>query len=155
MNFFIKMNQELLNASKVLYMRRTGAYGAENYALMNQFKDWLNLHNLYGDDVVILAIPFDNPNTTKPQNCRYDVCMPILEEKEFPSDEVKMREIDGGSYITFLIRHTEEAVQRAWAEYFRELEKYGYLQDTSRPIIERYAKRLVDNHLCELCIPIL
>lgn len=155
MSFFYKMNEEKLNTSYVLYMRRTGAYGKDNYTLMNNFKDWLKANNLLGDDTVILAVPLDDPHITDPQKCRYDVCMIDAAGRNFGTDEVKSRQIDGGKYVIFLIAHTPDAVQRAWTECFGELKKHGYLQDASRPVMERYAKKLVDHHYCELCVPIL
>lgn len=57
--------------------------------------------------------------------------------------------------MVFQIEHTAQAVQKAWETYSIELEKSNVLQDTSRPMIERYAKKLVDHHSCELCVPIL
>lgn len=155
MSFFYKMNEEKLNTSHVLYMRRTGAYGKDNYTLMNNFKDWLKANNLFGDDTVILAVPLDDPHITDPQKCRYDVCMIDVVGRKFGMDEVKSRQIDGGKYVIFLIAHTPDAVQRAWTECFGELKKHGYLPDASRPVMERYAKKLVDHHYCELCVPIL
>ena len=57
--------------------------------------------------------------------------------------------------MVFQIEHTAQAVQKAWETYSIELEKSNVLQDTSRPMIERYAKNLVAHHSCELCVPIL
>lgn len=155
MSFFYKMNEEKIKTSHVLYMRRIGAYGRDNYILMNNFKDWLKANNLFCDDTVILAVPLDDPNITDPQKCRYDVCMIDVAARKIETDEVKSRQIDGGKYVIFLIAHTPEAVQRAWIECFGELRKHGYSYDASRPVMERYAKKLVDNHYCELCVPIL
>ncbi len=155
MNFYIKMNEEKLAPSMVLYMRRTGAYGEENYVLMNNFKNWLNEHDLFCDNTVILAIPLDNPNITEARKCRYDVCMIDFTGGEICQDGVKCGQLAGGKYVTFLIEHTAKAVQRAWMECFGELQKYGYVPDTSRPIMERYAKKLVDANCCELCVPVL
>lgn len=155
MDIFIEMKEEILNASTIIYMRRTGAYGKDNYALMETFKDWLKTHNLYGGHTVILAIPLDNPNITEASKCRYDVCTTAVADKEIVSDKVKTRQLDGGKYIIFRIEHTAKAIQIAWESYLAELEKYNYSQDTSRPIIERYAKEMVNHHYCELCVPVL
>ena len=61
----------------------------------------------------------------------------------------------GGVYAVFLLEHTAEAVQTAWSEYPLVLKEQGYVADKTRPVIERYQKELVDQHLCELCVPIL
>lgn len=155
MSFFVKMNEEYLNSPLVLYMRRTGAYGRENYELMNSFKEWIKSRELFSDDTVILAVPLDNPNVTNPKECRYDVCMIVSDDLKVCYDDVKSRQLEGGKYVIFLIEHTPDAVQRAWSECFIELEKHGYLFDYKRPVMERYAKRQLDNNYCELCVPVL
>lgn len=52
-------------AQPVLYMRRTGAYGLENYALMRRFKDWLWANGLFTEEAVLLAVPLDDPAATQ------------------------------------------------------------------------------------------
>ena len=67
--------QENLPSSKIIYMRRTGKYGSENYKLMDTFKKWIQENDLYNEDTVIYAIPMDNPEIVDPFQCRYDVCI--------------------------------------------------------------------------------
>jgi DNA gyrase inhibitor GyrI len=62
--------------------------------------------------------------------------------------------IAGGRYAVFTISHTAEAVQKAWLEIFPELLKQGSQFDETRPILERYIVEMVNNHLCEICVPI-
>ena len=54
----------------------------------------------------------------------------------------------------FKINHTAEAVQKAWIDIFLELSRQGYQFDETRPIIERYIVHMVNNHHCEICVPI-
>lgn len=61
----------------------------------------------------------------------------------------------GGLYAVFLLEHTAEAIQIAWSEYPSALVALGYVPDETKPVMERYQKKLVDRHLCELCVPIL
>ena len=145
MKFYISAMQERIPPSEIIYMRRTGAYGIENYKLMD---------TLYDEDTVIYAIPMDDPERVTSCQCRYDVCINKPENQTFAFDQVGCRDLERGKYLVFLISHTAEAVQTAWEMRFPELEKLGYLLDKSRPVIERYKKALVDRHLCELCIPI-
>ena len=63
--------QENLPSSKIIYMRRTGKYGPENYKLMDTFKKWIQENNLYNEDTVIYAIPMDNPEIPVPLRCLY------------------------------------------------------------------------------------
>lgn len=155
LKFYIRTTQENILSLKVLYMRRTGAYGIENYKLMDTFKKWVQENNLYNEDTVIYAIPMDDPEKVMPCHCRYDVCINKPENRTFIQNQIECRDLESGKYLIFLIPHTADIVQTAWQMCFSELEKLGYSLDESRPIMERYKKRLVDKHYCELCMPIL
>ena len=155
MKFYVSTAQEKIPPSAVIYMRRTGEYGAGNQALMDTFKKWVRENNLYDKDTVIYAVPMDNPEKTEPCHCRYDVCINRPQDQKYAPNRVKCRELEGGKYLVFLIPHTTDAVQTAWQMCFSELEKLGYLPDETRPVMERYKKRLVDEHYCELCMPVL
>lgn len=68
---------------------------------------------------------------------------------------MKTRQLAGGSYLVFELEHTAEAIQEAWAKFPEGLNRLGYQLDPSRPIMERYFRQMVENHLCQLCVPIL
>lgn len=155
MRFYKKMSEETWEDATVLYRRRTGAYGAENYALMADFKEWLSARKLYREDTVIMGVPLDDPDVTEAAGCRYDVCVMNSADVGICSDEVQSRRIEGGRYVVFLFEHTAPAVQRAWMEFRQELETHHELLDHTRPVIERYDRRLVDAGYCELCVPVL
>ena len=92
MNFII----EQLPEQPVLYMRRIGAYGVENYELMAEMKKWVDMRGLFKDSI-IYGIAWDNPADTPPEQCRYDVC--LVSSVDFPADEsVQRGEIPGGKY---------------------------------------------------------
>jgi DNA gyrase inhibitor GyrI len=61
---------EEMPASRIVYMRQVGSYGANNYALMAKFKEWARTKGLFTKSSVILGISYDNPQTTSPENCR-------------------------------------------------------------------------------------
>lgn len=46
MNFYLQMQEEKLENTPVLYMRRTGPYGPENAVLMEMFKSWIEDNGL-------------------------------------------------------------------------------------------------------------
>lgn len=155
MRFTMIVTEEAIPPCKILYMRRTGAYGTKNCKLMSTFKKWLADNRLYDAHTVIYAIPLDNPETTPPCQCRYDVCIPYPTNRSFEWDQVKCKEWNPGNYVVFQIPHTPDAIQAAWKTCFSALAEQGYLLDTSRPVMERYQKNLVDKHCCELCLPVL
>lgn len=139
---------------RIAYMRQIGPYGANNYGLMEKLKEWAKSNGLFTKSAVILGISHDSPETTLPENCRYDVCIVVSDEFEITDSSVKETELPGGRYVVFTIPHTAEAIQKAWSEVFSQLVGQGYQLDVSRPILERYIPAMVENHLCEICLPI-
>jgi DNA gyrase inhibitor GyrI len=61
-------------------MRRTSQYGTENYKLMSKMKAWADVRGLLTNDSVLFGIALDNPQFTKSNECRYDVCLLFREE---------------------------------------------------------------------------
>ena len=148
------MNIETIPPSSIAYIRQTGAYGAENIRTMKQLKHWAKTNNLMNNKTVIFGIAHDNPQTTSPENCRYDACI-LLEDKSFAAEgNIKHGELSGGKYAVFIVKHTAQAVEQAWGDIFPALSESGLLFDTTRPILERYAAEKVQRHLCEICVPI-
>lgn len=151
----IIMTIENIPSHNIVYMRRTGPYGIENSLLMEEFKKWAASHDLFNDKSVILGIAMDDNRTTSPEACRYDVCLIVPDDFDILDGKVMKRILDGGKYVIIQIPHTAEAVQEAWASTIPSLADNGYTFDLSRQILERYPKKMVDVHRCEICVPIL
>jgi DNA gyrase inhibitor GyrI len=122
---------------------------------MEQLKHWAKANNLMDSKAVIIGIAHDDPKKTPPENCRYDVCI-LLDDESFTADSnIQYGEIVGGKYAVFTVKHTADAVEQAWAEIFPAVSERGCILDTTRPILERYAAEKVEQHLCEICVPII
>jgi DNA gyrase inhibitor GyrI len=150
MNFTI----EKMPSYRIAYIRQVGPYGTGNKQTMEKLKDWAGSNHLLNDQSIILGIAHDNPETTEPENCRYDTCIVIADDYGVREGYIHEGNIIGGNYAVFIISHTAEAVQKAWAEIFPELSNQGYPLDETRPILERYRVEMVNNHYCEICVPI-
>ncbi|EGO8469546.1 DNA gyrase inhibitor [Enterococcus faecalis] len=148
------MKIEEFSQIKIIYMRRIGAYGTENVELMESFKNWLNVNNLFNKDSVILGIAQDNPALIDSENCRYDVGLIVPEFDTFAELDISLGNIEDGKYAIFTLEHTEEAINKAWQSIPINIPKIGCSIDGTRPILERYSVDMVDNHLCEICVPI-
>ena len=145
---------EKMPSYRIAYRRKIGPYGISNVRAMEELKNWAKLNNLLNDEAIILGIAQDNPETTKPENCRYDTCVVVTKDYSVADDYVAEGNLIGGKYAVFKINHTTEAVQKAWANIFPELLRNRYQFDEARPIIERYIVQMVNNHHCEICVPI-
>ena len=145
---------EEIPETRIAYIRQVGPYGTNNNGLMEDLKNWAATNNLMHDNAVILGIAQDNPTTTPPENCRYDVCIVVSEDYEIKDTYVNENKLSGGKFAVFTIRHTEIDIQKAWSEIFPELASHGCQIDASRPILERYIPSMVNSHLCEICVPV-
>lgn len=143
---------ETLPKYRIAYMRRIGPYGSANNQTMEKLKNWAKANNLFPKSSIILGISHDNPETTLPENCRYDVGIVISNDYQI-DDSVEESEFSGGKYAIFKVKHTAEDIQKAWSEIFSMLPNSGFQID-DRPIFERYIEEMVSNHYCEICIPI-
>lgn len=141
---------------RIAYIRRLGAYGAENVLIMEKLKTWAKSSGLYDENSIILAIPHDNPQTVKAEDCRYDACITISDNYSITDEnDVSDGKVAGGRYAVFRVEHTAEGLQEAWTDIFPELERKNVFLDISKPIIERYQVKMVNNHFCEICVPVL
>jgi len=133
----------------IAYMRNIGEYGSKNKELMETFKDFLRINNLFNHEAVILGIALDNPKMVSADKLRYDVGL-IIDENHTSS--LVRRKIDDGTYAIFEVPHTMKGIQTFW-ESIPKLATYLSV-DYEKPIIERYTIEKINNHLCEFCIPL-
>ena len=145
---------EEMSKNRIAYMRRVGPYGESNYTLMKKFKEWAKANGLFTESAIILGISQDNPATTTPESCRYDVGVVVSEQFTTKDTDVNVAKLSGGRYAVFTIDHTTEAIQKAWSQIFVQLSAQGQQPDVSRPILERYIPAMIDKHLCEICVPV-
>ena len=104
------------------------------------------LHSLMGADSVLYAIAWDNPQTTQPEDCRYDVCL-VLPTGPSPT---RWGHDFGADCRRKWIRRRRpfpippEGVAKAGTSSSRPLSPVGVQPDPSRPILERYAARMIN-----------
>lgn len=150
----MKLTIEQIPPLRIATVRHVGPYGSGNVETMEKLKSWARSKDLLDDRSTILGIARDNPQMTKPEDCRYDTCLVISNDYSIEEGDIEEGSVAGGRYAVFLIDHSLEAVQKAWTELFAELYGKGYEFDESRPILERYKAELVARHYCEICVPI-
>ncbi|MGG0239187.1 AraC family transcriptional regulator [Bacillus rhizoplanae] len=142
---------ETLPKYRIAYVRQVGPYGPANIQAMEKLKKWAEEKNLV-KSAIILGIPQDNPETTLPENCRYDACIVISKDYQI-DDSICESELSGGKYVICKVKHTAEDIQKAWAEIFPALQNSGYQID-NKPILERYTSDMINNDYCEICVPV-
>lgn len=148
MNFQV----ETLPTYRIAYIRQVGPYGPRNIQAMERLKKWAKENNLLSESAILLGIPQDNPETTLPENCRYDACIVISNDYQM-DDSIHEGTLSGGKYVICQVKHTAEDIQKAWSELFQLLQNSSYQMD-NKPIFERYAGDMIFNEYCEICVPV-
>lgn len=133
------------------YLRNIGEYGENNIVLMEELKNIIKGNGLWDESTIIYGIALDNPNEVDPLNCRYDVCV-VLKDKNMK--QLKYRYIEGGLYLILRIEHTSQAVQNLYMRLHELVSESRYEYDNTRVIMERYIVNVVEQHECDICIPI-
>lgn len=151
MKKFMKFKVETLPNYRIAYVRRVGPYGPANIEVMEKLKKWAKEKNLL-ELATLFAIPQDNPETTLPENCRFDACIVIPSDYQV-DNSVFEGEISGGKYLIYEVKHTAEDIQKAYTEIFPSLLSNGYQID-SKPILEKYTGDMINNPYCEICVPV-
>ncbi|MFT8322759.1 MAG: GyrI-like domain-containing protein [Bacillus sp. (in: firmicutes)] len=147
----MKLKVEILPNYRIAYMRRVGPYGPANMEVMEKLKKWANEKDLL-KSATLFAIPHDNPEITPPEKCRFDACI-VLSKEDQMDDSISKSELTSGKYLIYEVKHTAEDIHKAYAEIFQSLQSSGYQMD-NKPIIERYTYEMVNNHCCEICVPV-
>jgi DNA gyrase inhibitor GyrI len=148
------MKIEQLPVTKIIYKRRTGAYGHENKGLMEHFKAWLKEQKLFNEAAIILAIPQDDPARCAPDACRYDVALVVDSFDKYENTDINKGTLAAGTYAVFTIDHTENAIAQAIQAIPQEISKYGYSFNLALPLIEYYQVGLVAQGKCKIYVPI-
>ncbi|PRA07160.1 MULTISPECIES: GyrI-like domain-containing protein [unclassified Paenibacillus] len=149
----MEMYIENLPSYRIAYVRQVGPYGPANALAMNTLKQWADKKQLLHETAILFGIPQDDPASTPPQNCRYDASIVVTESERLEDELVEIGELLGGDYLICKVRHTAEAIQQAWNVIIPHLQTSGYRMD-NKPVIERYRWELLNQHYCEICVPV-
>lgn len=147
----MKCKVETFPDYRIAYMRRVGPYGSANIEVMEGLKKWAKDRNLL-ESATLFAVPQDNPETTLPENCRFDACI-VLSRYYQMGDSIYEGELTGEKYLVYEIEHTAKDIQKAYSDIFPSLQQNGYQMD-NKPIMEKYVGDMISNPYCEICVPV-
>ena len=102
-------------AIRVAYRRRVGAYQPEAlHQLWNDFVGWCAGQGLLNPaERPLLGICQDNPDTTPPDICRYDVGV-VVDESFVARDGVDIQVLPGGQYACAVFTGTLDSFPAGW-----------------------------------------
>ncbi|MET0382133.1 MAG: GyrI-like domain-containing protein [Burkholderiaceae bacterium] len=147
-----------LPATRVAYLRHTGSYGRPVSAFwMNVAMPWLVANGL--EKLPRYGIGRDDPFTTEPGKCRYDVGVAVPDDFVI-ADPAAVDFLPGGFHAVVPFDGTVDDIAGAYIALLREwLPASGFKVDDDRPICEFYppeARYDADAgwFQCDLCVPL-
>lgn len=131
-NIPIELTLRIINPTKVLYIRHTGAYKGNSDLFMNLFTKLYNFackKKVVSPETKWFTVYHDFGNLTMEERLRLSVCMSI-KDKMIGSGEFGSMDLAGGQYAVgrFLLKSDE--YQRAWNYMLSKwLPESGYIPD--------------------------
>jgi AraC family transcriptional regulator len=135
-----------LPAYHVAYIRHISGYskGQFNSEINQAFQQvcgWAAARDLFHPDTLVIGIPYDDPNITPNDRCRYDACVTVPGTVTEGAGAVGIQEISGGKYaacrISISAQETHKIGEAVDAMYGEWLPGSGWMVD-DRPSLEIY-----------------
>ena len=108
------------------------------------------INNFYGNDLMLIGLPLDNPGITPREKCCYRACIPVPKTIVRKQGEVKTFDLDGGAFAVAHFKGRRQDITDAYAFiYGNWLPKSGYIPD-EKPLMEIYPLTLFDDCNAEI-----
>ncbi len=125
----MKIEFKELEPIRVATLRHIGPYnqiGAKIGALC----EWGAAHGADSANNDVMAIYYDDPKTTPPEQLRSDAALKV-DDKMQPEGDVKIATIEGGLYAVGIYIGPYSGIGQAWGEFMAQL---GQMGRKSRPL---------------------
>lgn len=155
-SLIVNVTVKTLEPMHVACVRHTGPYNECDPAWRTLF-DQANRQGWTGPATRWLGICHDDPDTTPPENIRYDACISVGPEA-VPTDEVELKELAGGQYATFIHRGPFEKIAESYREFYEKWLPHSGRQQAAAPHIEFYLNNPdttpAEELETEVCVPL-
>lgn len=126
--------------TKVLFVRKTGAYNTAASAAWDVLMGFAFKNNLLNDETKTIGIGLDNPNITEEEKLRYDACITFYGDVQ-PEGEVEVQTVAGSRYAVFLHKGSYSELGDIYRNIFA-----GWLTSSGctlrdQPCFEQYLNR--------------
>jgi AraC family transcriptional regulator len=147
---------------QVAYVANLEGYSEEKVnAAWHRLLQWAGPRDLVKKDSVMIGIPFDNPDITDADKCRYYACIGIDDTIETTGDIGKMA-ISSGRYAVYHFHGTADNIIGTYRQIYSDWFPQSGYQPEDGPFFEKY---LVDGSRIEeemarpeidmeICIPV-
>jgi AraC family transcriptional regulator len=119
---------------------------------------WMSGAGLLGPDTLVMGLSYDNPETQRPEELRYDVCFSVKEPVANLPEGVRLETLRGGRYAVHTLHGPYSGMNAAFRRMFGLWLPESGEEVDDRPCMEIYLNdptQVPDAELrTELCIPL-
>jgi AraC family transcriptional regulator len=147
-NFPMNVEVKILPSYHVAYIRHITGYSKGQFSgeidrAFQRVCAWAAARDLFGPTTLVIGIPYDNPDITPNDRCRYDACVTIPAEVNQGTGEVGIEDISGGKYavghIEVSTKETHKIGEMVNLMYGEWLPSSGYTVE-DKPALEIYGE---------------
>ena len=160
----LMMNLDIreISAIEVAYVANLEGYGMEKVnAAWRRLLQWAGPRDLIKKDSLLIGIPFDNPDITDVNKCRYYACIGIDSSVETAGDIGKMT-IKTGRYAVYTFDGTEDQILPTYRKIYSDWFPQSGYQPDDEPFFEKYLldgtkieQEMAKSEInMEICIPV-
>jgi len=152
----MKTTVKTIDPIHVASVRKKGPYGPEVCGqAFDVLTSWAEPMGFFKTGPV-LALYWDNPQITPPEECRMDACVGVP-EGTVPTGEVKLQTVEGGPYAICSFEIRTDEFPKAWEQAFGWVMSQDYTL-LEQPCFEQYyndaATHLENKWIVDLCFPL-
>lgn len=158
-NIVMKPEMREFTETKVLFVRKTGAYDEAASPAWEALMGFAFKNRLMSDETQMIGIGHDDPAITAEEKIRYDACVTFSGDEK-PEGEMGIQTIAGGRYAVFLHKGAHAGLKETYRNIFA-----GWLASSGcnlgeRPVFEKYLNRdpgrtKPENLRTEIWVPVL
>ena len=158
MNNAMNVTVKELPQTHVAYVRTIGPYQGPSISnAFHKLMRWAGPRG-FASNGKTYGVPWDNPEVTAPEKCRYDACVEVPEGTA-TQGEIGTQIIQGGHYAVYHVEFEGmEGFESSWRDLFQQwLPSSGYEPD------EKHCFELYDDERCDpdkqkwvldICLPV-
>lgn len=152
------LNVKTLPTMTLAKVRHTGPYNNCQIA-WDKLCIWGASKGLFGPQTMFLGISWDDPESTPPEEIRYDACFTLPDGASTESDaDVTITTLPSGNYATTLHKGPFSGLEAAYKQLYAAIIAREELQLRDAPAMEIYLTdpktTPAEEYLTEICIPL-
>ncbi len=98
----------------VAYIRHTGPYGPQISSAFQKLMKWAERRKILDENAHVLAVYWDNPDTTPPDDCRSDACVTLSKGTVKTDEDIHFQTLRAGTFAVYRCEIRDGDFEKPW-----------------------------------------